>query len=64
MYVECTKLCAALDDEEVITDETMAVVRKKFTVVSLSDEEFVVKLLWIVDEGKTDELGETVMVAA
>ncbi len=64
MYLECTKLCPAFDDEEVNMDETMAVVFKEFIVVSLIDEEFVVKFLWIVDEGKTDELGETVMVAA
>ena len=34
-------------------------------LVPLVDSEFVVKLFWMItDEGTTNELGETVMVAA
>lgn len=65
MFLECTKLCVTLDDEEVRnTDETMAVVRKEPIVVLLRDEEFVVKFHWAVDEDKTDKLGDTVILAA
>lgn len=42
----------------------MEFVRTKVVLVSFGDQELVVKLFWMVNEGTTNELGEIVMVAA
>ena len=61
VYLECTTLCVFFEEEVKTTDEIMEFVRADVVLV----REFVVKLFRIVtDEGTTNELGETVMVAA
>lgn len=64
VYLECTTLCAFFEEEVRNTDETMEFVRTKVVLVSFGDQELVVKLFWMVNEGTTNELGEIVMVAA
>ena len=61
VYLEYTTLCVFFEEEVKTTDEIMEFVRADVVLV----REFVVKLFRIVtDEGTTNELGETVMVAA
>ena len=61
--LECT-FCVFFEEEVIVKDEAMEFVRTDVVLVLLFDSEFVVKLFRMVNEGATNELGESVMVAA
>lgn len=62
--LECITLCAFFEEEVRNTDEAIELVRTEVVLVSLIDREFAVMLFWMLNEGTTKELGETVMVVA
>ena len=61
--LECT-FCVFFEEEVTVKDEAMEFVRTDVVLVLLFDSEFVVKLFRMVNEGATNELCESVMVAA
>lgn len=64
VYLDCVTLCVFFEEEVRNTDEATELVRTEVVLVSLIDREFVVMLFWMLNEGTTKELGETVMIVA
>lgn len=64
VYLDCVTLCVFFEEEVRNADEATELVRTEVVLVSLIDREFVVMLFWMLNEGTTKELGETVMIVA